>query len=60
MAKVKPPFFVRIVVHNAKWQGQCNSCKEWNTIAGNYPKEEKWLEKRISKSKAPKPLKSMK
>jgi DNA repair protein RadA/Sms len=21
------------VVQYAKWQGQCNSCKEWNTIA---------------------------
>jgi DNA repair protein RadA/Sms len=27
----------------AKWQGQCNSCKEWNTIAEEIiKKRKKW------------------
>jgi DNA repair protein RadA/Sms len=33
MAKVKLPFFCQNGAQYAKWQGQCNSCKEWNTIA---------------------------
>jgi DNA repair protein RadA/Sms len=34
MAKVKLPFFCQNCgAQYAKWQGQCNSCKEWNTIA---------------------------
>jgi DNA repair protein RadA/Sms len=32
MAKVKQPFSVKAGAQYAKWQGQCNSCKEWNTI----------------------------
>jgi DNA repair protein RadA/Sms len=41
MSKVKT-LSVRIVAQYAKWQGQCNSCKEWNTIAEEkYPKQEK-------------------
>ncbi|MAW95794.1 MULTISPECIES: DNA repair protein RadA [unclassified Leeuwenhoekiella] len=34
MAKVKTTFFCQNCgAQYAKWQGQCNSCKEWNTIA---------------------------
>jgi DNA repair protein RadA/Sms len=40
MAKVKPPFFVRTGGTICKW-GQCNSCKEWNTIAEEIIKRRK-------------------
>ena len=34
MAKVKTTFFCQNCgTQYAKWQGQCNACKEWNTIA---------------------------
>ncbi|MBD10812.1 MAG: DNA repair protein RadA [Flavobacteriaceae bacterium] len=34
MAKVKTTFFCQNCgAQYAKWQGQCNSCKQWNTIA---------------------------
>ena len=34
MAKVKTTFFCQNCGSQyAKWQGQCNACKEWNTIA---------------------------
>jgi DNA repair protein RadA/Sms len=26
----------------AKWQGQCNACKEWNTIAEEIQNKIKW------------------
>jgi predicted ATP-dependent serine protease len=39
----------------------CNSCKEWNTIAEEIIQKKKGgLESESAKSKAPKPLKSMK
>ncbi len=43
MAKVKTSFFCQNCgTQYAKWQGQCNSCKEWNTIAEEIiQKEEK-------------------
>jgi hypothetical protein len=53
MAKVKPPFFVRIVAQYANGKEQCNSCKEWNTIRRNHPKEEKgaWKANRLLRAK---------
>ncbi len=34
MAKTKSTFFCQNCgAQYAKWQGQCNACKEWNTIA---------------------------
>lgn len=34
MAKVKTTFFCQNCgTQYAKWQGQCNACKEWNTVA---------------------------
>lgn len=34
MAKIKTTFFCQNCgTQFAKWQGQCNACKEWNTIA---------------------------
>ena len=33
MAKVKTTFFCQSCgTQTAKWQGQCSSCKSWNTI----------------------------
>jgi DNA repair protein RadA/Sms len=43
MAKVKTAFFCQSCgTQYAKWQGQCNACKEWNTIVEEIvQKEEK-------------------
>ena len=33
MAKVKTSFFCQNCgTQHAQWQGQCNSCKQWNTL----------------------------
>ena len=46
MAKVKTTFFCQSCgAQYAKWQGQCNVCKSWNTIAEEVlqkPKKEDW------------------
>ncbi len=45
MAKVKTVFYCQNCgSQHAKWQGQCNSCKEWNTLS------EEILEKQNTKS----------
>ena len=43
MAKIKTSFFCQSCgTQYAKWQGQCNACKEWNTIVEEIiQKEEK-------------------
>jgi len=60
MAKVKTSFFCQNCgAQYAKWQGQCNSCKEWNTIAEEIiQKEEKsvWKSASTETTKARKPL----
>jgi DNA repair protein RadA/Sms len=60
MSKVKTSFFCQNCgAQYAKWQGQCNSCKEWNTIAEEIiQKQEKsrWKEDGTKTTKAPKPL----
>lgn len=61
MAKVKTSFFCQSCGSSyAKWQGQCNACKEWNTIVEEIiQKEEKtsWKTETSSTKKAAKPLK---
>ncbi len=60
MAKLKTSFFCQNCgTQYAKWQGQCNACKEWNTIVEEViQKEEKTNWKITSEiKKAPKPLK---
>ena len=61
MSKVKTSFFCQNCgAQYAKWQGQCNSCKEWNTIAEEIiQKEEKsiWKSGNSETKKASKPLK---
>ena len=33
MAKVKTTFYCQNCgAQHARWQGQCNTCKEWNTL----------------------------
>lgn len=61
MTKIKTSFFCQNCgAQYAKWQGQCNSCKEWNTIAEEIiQKEEKsvWKSPSSEVKKASKPLK---
>jgi len=61
MAKIKTTFFCQSCGSQyAKWQGQCNACKEWNTIVEEIiQKEEKvsWKTETSSVKKASKPLK---
>lgn len=60
MSKVKTSFFCQNCgTSYSKWQGQCYSCKEWNTIVEEIiQKEEKvaWKNNENSTSKAAKPL----
>ena len=61
MAKVKTAFFCQNCgTQYAKWQGQCNACKEWNTIVEEMiQKEEKsiWKSAEKGENRLPKPLK---
>lgn len=61
MAKVKTTFFCQNCGSQyTKWQGQCNACKEWNTIAEEIlQKQEKTSFKldTITPNRASKPLK---
>lgn len=61
MSKLKTTFFCQNCgAQYAKWQGQCNSCKEWNTIAEEIiQKEEKtsWKPSNTESKRVSKPLK---
>jgi len=61
MAKVKTTFFCQNCgAQYSRWQGQCNSCKEWNTIAEEIvQKEEKaiWKSASADSKRVGKPLK---
>jgi DNA repair protein RadA/Sms len=61
MSKVKTSFFCQNCgTQYSKWQGQCNGCKEWNTIAEEIiQKEEKsaWKPTTAETKKVSKPLK---
>jgi DNA repair protein RadA/Sms len=61
MSKVKTSFFCQNCgTQYSKWQGQCNGCKEWNTIAEEIvQKEEKtaWKPATSETKKVSKPLK---
>lgn len=60
MAKVKTAFYCQNCgTQYAKWQGQCNACKQWNTIVEELiVKEDKpsWKAPTGEAKKAPKPL----
>lgn len=61
MSKLKTTFFCQNCgTQYAKWQGQCNSCKQWNTIAEEIiQKEEKtsWKPTTSEVKRVSKPLK---
>ena len=62
MAKVKTTFFCQNCgAQYAKWQGQCTSCKSWNTIVEEVvqkPNKSDWKSSTsLSKERASKPLK---
>lgn len=61
MAKVKTTFFCQNCgTQYAKWQGQCTSCKEWNTIVEEVvQKQDKtdWKQQTTSAKRVSKPLK---
>lgn len=62
MAKIKTTFFCQNCgTQFAKWQGQCTSCKSWNTIAEEVvqkPNKTDWKSSATSsKERASKPLK---
>jgi DNA repair protein RadA/Sms len=61
MSKLKTTFFCQNCgAQYSKWQGQCNSCKEWNTIVEEIiQKEEKssWKPSATESKRVSKPLK---
>ncbi len=61
MSKIKTAFFCQNCgTQYSKWQGQCNGCKEWNTIAEEIiQKEEKasWKPSTSENTRTSKPLK---
>lgn len=61
MAKVKTTFFCQNCGSQyAKWQGQCTSCKEWNTIAEEViqkPEKQSWKTNNPQSNRVSKPLK---
>jgi DNA repair protein RadA/Sms len=61
MAKTKTAFFCQNCgTQYAKWQGQCSSCKEWNTLVEEViQKEEKqsWKTSATANKRTPQPLK---
>ncbi|TYA70184.1 DNA repair protein RadA [Seonamhaeicola marinus] len=61
MAKVKTTFFCQNCgAQYAKWQGQCNSCKQWNTIAEEViekPEKSSWKSSESKTKRVSKPLK---
>ncbi|MBN2868560.1 MAG: DNA repair protein RadA, partial [Flavobacteriaceae bacterium] len=62
MAKVKTTFFCQNCgTQFSKWQGQCTSCKEWNTIVEEVvqkPEKNDWKTSTSNTSKrVSKPLK---
>ncbi|TBN03251.1 DNA repair protein RadA [Hyunsoonleella flava] len=60
MAKVKTTFFCQNCgAQYGKWQGQCNACKEWNTIAEEVlqkPEKSDWKTTSNAKKRVSKPL----
>lgn len=60
MSKTKTTFFCqKCGTPHAKWQGQCNGCKEWNTLVEEVvekPKEKGWSEPKTQKLKGTSPI----
>lgn len=62
MSKIKTAFFCQNCgTQYAKWQGQCNACKEWNTIVEEIiQKEEKQSWKTTTSSESKRTVKPLK
>jgi len=61
MAKVKTTFFCQNCGSSfAKWQGQCTTCKEWNTITEEVIQKTEKVSWKISETKSKKVSKSQK
>ena len=60
MSKVKTTFFCqKCGTPHPKWQGQCNGCKEWNTLVEEViekPKDKGWIEPKALKTKGSQPI----
>lgn len=61
MSKIKTTFYCQNCgTQYSKWQGQCNACKEWNTIAEEIVQKEDKKDWKVSASpenkRVPKPL----
>ena len=60
MSKVKTTFFCqKCGTPHSKWQGQCNGCKEWNSLVEEVlekPKEKGWLKPKTLKIKTAAPV----
>lgn len=60
MSKIKTTFFCqKCGTPHAKWQGQCNGCKEWNTLVEEVvekSKEKGWSEPKTQKLKGTSPI----
>jgi DNA repair protein RadA/Sms len=60
MAKIKTAFYCQSCgAQFAKWQGQCNSCKQWNTIAEEViqkPEKNDWKATSLTSKRSSKPL----
>ena len=60
MSKIKTTFFCqKCGTPHAKWQGQCNGCKEWNILVEEVvekPKEKGWSEPKTQKLKGTSPI----
>ncbi|MDO7541812.1 MAG: DNA repair protein RadA [Flavobacteriales bacterium] len=60
MSKVKTTFFCqKCGTPHSKWQGQCNGCKEWNSLVEEVvekPKEKGWVEPKTLKIKTAAPV----
>jgi len=61
MAKLKTAFYCQNCgAQYTKWQGQCNSCKQWNTISEEIlekPQKKSWKSPSATKQRASMPLK---
>ena len=60
MSKVKTTFFCqKCGTPHSKWQGQCNGCKEWNSLVEEVvekPKAKGWVEPKTLKIKTAAPV----
>ncbi len=60
MGKIKKSFFCqKCGTQHTQWQGQCNGCKEWNTLVEEItekPKDSGWNKSSLRKERKPQPI----